>query len=534
MSLSSLIESMHLDFGPVDEPLHEGSEPYLFTYAFRDAEPDTLPTEQTFTGWTPFSAAEKAVVREILDEIEGFANVEFREAPGMDDPTIDFGKVDLGSNGRAGPRWGGVDGELRIYDAFAVFRSEIDLSTRPDLLRHEIGHTLGLKHPFENGETLPNRFQNNGFTVMSYTPDPDGEGDGDRYEILDVLALQYLWGASRSSEPRGRIVDLEGLADGAVVVVGPGDGVDAIVAGSTVLAAAIDLRPGTLSTLGGDALAAVAPGASVGTAVGGRGGDRLDGSNAGETFRGGGGSDVIVGRGGADEVRGGAGKDVLYGGRGADALFGGGGSDRIFGGIGFDEVFAGGGADTVFGGGGSDALRGGAGRDVLFGNRGDDALSGGGGADELRGGQGRDALFGGRNDDDLRGGGGGDALWGGTGGDVLRGERGNDLLRGQIGDDLLLGGGGDDVLSGGRGNDVLVGGAGTDAFQFARGGDRDVVRDFGRGDDTVVIRGLGSRSDVLRASEEVDGDVIVDFGRDALILRGTSLEAFEDALTVIG
>ena len=529
---SNLITAMHLDFGPVEVPLHEGTGPYVFTYAFRSSEPETLPTREEFDGWTGFGDAEKAVFREVFDEIEGFANVVFREAPGADDPVIDLGKVDLGTNGRAGPQWGFRGDELASYDSFAVYKSSIDLSTRPDLVRHEIGHALGLKHPFEGDVELPARYQNNGFTVMSYTPDPDGQGDGESYEILDVMALQFLWGANPSSAPEPGRIDMSRIEEDALAVASQGDGVDAIAAGDTSQRAKIDLRPGAFSSVGGEEVAAIAIGAAVDTAIGGRARDRLDGSGADETLVGRGGADVIVARDGADEIRGGFGDDRLFGGRGEDVIFGGGGADVIDAGLGFDTVFGGSGTDTIVGGSGFDTLRGGRGRDELFGNRGQDTLEGGGGADVLRGGGGADTLGGDRDGDVLLGGGGNDVLRGNTGADVLRGGQGADEIYGQIGDDTLFGGAGDDELAGGRGDDVLFGGGGADTFRFADGDGNDVIRDFGRGDDTVVIADLGSRQDVLDAAEERGSDVLVELEGQTLILRGTSLDAFEDGLII--
>ncbi len=532
MANDDLIEAMHFDFGPLKTPLHDGTDPYVFTYTFRDAEPDTLPTSRGYDGWTPFTVAEKATVREALGEIEGFANVVFREDPGARDPVIDFGKVDLGTNGQGGPLAGYRGDDLASYDAFAVFNSELDLSARPDVVRHEIGHALGLKHPFEGAAELPGRYQNNGYTVMSYTSDPAGEGDGETYEILDVLALQHLWGANPSAEPSSARVELAAIADGELAVVSKDDDVDAISAGDTSERVHIDLRPGTFSSIGGDDVAAIALDASVDTAVGGRGRDRLDGANADETLIGRDGADTIVARGGDDELRGGFGSDVLFGGRGEDTIFGGGGGDRIDAGLGFDKVFGGGGGDVIAGGSGRDWLSGGRGRDEIYGNRGNDTLIGGGGGDDLRGGQGGDRLLGDRHDDVLDGGDGNDALWGGTGADVLRGAKGFDRLYGQIGDDVLFGGAGGDVLAGGPGDDVVFGGAGADEFHFANGDGSDVIRDFGRGDNSVLIAGLGSRREILDATDEVDGDVIIELGGQTLTLMNTSIASFEDGLIV--
>jgi Ca2+-binding RTX toxin-like protein len=72
---------------------------------------------------------------------------------------------------------------------------------------HEIGHTLGLKHPFDTGSydspgtTLPRDKDNNTNTVMTYNANGKDSysafDDGQAVSLMpyDILALQYLYGA---------------------------------------------------------------------------------------------------------------------------------------------------------------------------------------------------------------------------------------------------------------------------------------------------------------------------------------------------
>jgi len=56
---------------------------------------------------------------------------------------------------------------------------------------HEVGHALGLKHPFQGAVVLPNNIDNTNYTVMSYnnsTPYPT------TYGPIDIAALRYLYG----------------------------------------------------------------------------------------------------------------------------------------------------------------------------------------------------------------------------------------------------------------------------------------------------------------------------------------------------
>ncbi len=86
--------------------------------------------------------------------------------------------------------------------------------------------------------------------------------------------------------------------------------------------------------LSGPALAVAA------TTNGGRGDDRLVGTNHADVLNGRGGDDTLYGQGGNDRLNGGAGDDYLLGGSGRDRLIGGPGRDVLIGGSGNDTIFA--------------------------------------------------------------------------------------------------------------------------------------------------------------------------------------------------
>jgi Ca2+-binding RTX toxin-like protein len=89
--------------------------------------------------------------------------------------------------------------------------------------------------------------------------------------------------------------------------------------------------------------------------VGGKGNDRLFGSDAANTISGGDGNDYIEGRGGADVIEGGGGNDEIHGGAGNDQIYGGPGADSMFGEGDNDFIHAKDGtADTVSGGDGTE------------------------------------------------------------------------------------------------------------------------------------------------------------------------------------
>ena len=105
-------------------------------------------------------------------------------------------------------------------------------------------------------------------------------------------------------------------------------------------------------------------------------------------------------------------------------------------------------------------------------------------------------------------------LNGGDGDDVLIGGAGNNHLVGGAGDDILIGGAGDDVLDGGDGDDVLIGGGGNDIFIGGEIVIQGFQAGFGAGDavDLSRVTGATDFNAVLAHAQDVNGDVVIDFG----------------------
>jgi Ca2+-binding RTX toxin-like protein len=97
------------------------------------------------------------------------------------------------------------------------------------------------------------------------------------------------------------------------------------------------------------------------------GGNRVDGTSAGDIMSGTADNDYINGHGGDDTINGFGGNDALLGETGNDILNGGTGTDYLYGG-----------ADNDF-------LQGGTGNDILFGNSGADLFIWGGGTNDADG-----------------------------------------------------------------------------------------------------------------------------------------------------
>lgn len=183
------------------------------------------------------------------------------------------------TNSQAGRQW------------WEVFVDGTELAGQADYLRyaylHELGHVLGLEHPFDaaDGDVFVSAdFRFSAYpedTVMAYRL-PLGGRWPTWFSDNDIEALVRLWGAGLQRY---------------------GDSDDQIVGG-----------------------------------------------NYSEKIAGAGGNDRIAGRAGHDSLFGGQGNDLLLGGPGADRLFGGAGDDTLRGGAGHDQLWGGLGDDELWGG----------------------------------------------------------------------------------------------------------------------------------------------------------------------------------------
>jgi len=214
-------------------------------------------------------------------------------------------------------------------------------------LLHEIGHALGLKHPFEStasGFTLDPAFDSESHTVMSYTSAPrstllqvTGTLSNYTYQIfqlapstlmpMDIEALQYLYGANTSTRTGNDIYQWANNPE-ILETVWDAGGTDTIDCTNQTLACLIDLTPGSYSSIGlrqtdaelrlgldipswftdplpadiynGSNNLAIAKGVVIEAAMGGSGNDVITGNGVSNTLSGGPGNDTLQGGAGFD------------------------------------------------------------------------------------------------------------------------------------------------------------------------------------------------------------------------------------------
>ena len=177
---------------------------------------------------------------------------------------------------------------------------------------HEIGHALGLKHPFDDGGNLRPTFAELGIgaldngldTVMSYNDAfPSSPSYANSYQItpmaLDILAIQRIYGANMSYHTGNDTYRL--LNDSMVRAVWDAGGIDTFDASALKSAVTIELTPGFMIDHGLYSRTAIAYGVTIENAIGGTGNDSLTGNAA---------DNRLDGRAGADVMTGGLGNDT--------------------------------------------------------------------------------------------------------------------------------------------------------------------------------------------------------------------------------
>ena len=577
--------------------------PSQFTYSIPTATSQWsgyAAGSEPFTSYSAFSAAQAASFRQAITLWDELIAPNFTEVA---DSGSSFGEIrvaftGIAQQGVAGYAYSGsprapgsqvgdiwIDNELTGQNFTPPAPGSQPTINGFEILLHEIGHTLGLKHPFE-GSPLPNGFDNLRYTVQSYTAAAQGvqvtfSGGGNSIGsasglvpvltpmLLDIAAAQAIYGADMTTRA-GNTVYTFNQNQYAFQSIYDAGGTDTIDLSGFTRASIVDLRPGSYSSIGlfsaaqqiafwTDQFPAFAT--FIAQQINGEPLLYTGVDNVGIAFTtvienaiGGSGNDEIQGNDAANDLRGGAGDDALDGGIGNDILDGGAGADRLIGGAGNDSFFADSASDIVFesAGGGTDTVTAragyylfanvenlllasgsggifGVGNDLansLTGNEGANLLIGGAGGDIVSGGAGGDALFGEGGADTLNGDAGIDYLVGGADADVLRGGADADALYGEDGDDQIDGGDSfsTDILVGGAGNDVLDGisGQANPDFDLMDGGAGNDIYQVDTGDD-LTFEGVGGGTDTVFANVPVAGAGVYLYANvENLVLLGTT------------
>jgi hypothetical protein len=307
---------------------------------FVDGYIDPVPDATGVSIYEPDTST-KASVRSALAEYEKVANLEFVEVVEQNNivGTMRFGLTDYDKPNAAA--WA-------VMPTAAAEGGDVWLKTVPPLneysgnytqgsgygfqtLLHEIGHALGLRHPFEGSPQLTT-LDNKKYTIMSYTDD-DTVGssaqalvNGENVYVisstpmyLDIAAIQSLYGTNMDYATGDDIYSFDPLVPFSKTIwdAGSSSG-DKLDFSNFTEDLVIDLRDGHSSTIptsswNMDENLWLAEGTFIENLVSGSGDDTIRGNDLDNIIIAGEGDDIITGYGGADTfvVKVGTGRDQI-------------------------------------------------------------------------------------------------------------------------------------------------------------------------------------------------------------------------------
>lgn len=156
------------------------------------------------------SYSDKAYFSEALSKWSAVANLNFvlvdDTATSVGDIRAGYSSISPGAQAHAYyPRPSASAGDVWFnVNGTSASSYWIEGSNENFTIIHELGHALGLKHPFEAGDInaiLSTATDTQSYTVMSYSVQAGGENTAFSFNpttpmILDIQAIQYIYGAN--------------------------------------------------------------------------------------------------------------------------------------------------------------------------------------------------------------------------------------------------------------------------------------------------------------------------------------------------
>jgi serralysin len=292
-------------------------------YCFPNAAPLHFSSDDR-DGFMPFNAQQKAFARQALAYISSVIDVRFVETVDAGAPAtivLANNAQDTSSGYAYYPYPEAVGSDVFLDTGTSKNLSPQDGTYAALTLIHELGHALGLKHPFArpnatggtaDGPYLSAVEEISQWSVMSYIDRP--EEYHLRYSPFDLAALQYLYGPSTAVTAN----NVYTLRTDATNFIWDGGGIDTIDGSGATQSINLYLEPGYRGYIG-----------SMSSLISTAGQITVNFGTVIENAKGGSGSDVLVGNSADNQLIGGDGNDTLKAYAGNNVLDGGNGLDAV-------------------------------------------------------------------------------------------------------------------------------------------------------------------------------------------------------------
>jgi hypothetical protein len=299
--------------------------PVQLSYSFMTQVPSDA-SEDDARGFKAMTADQQQAARDAMAKWASVANIVFTQVGSN-------GDIQLATNNQGSQSSGyaylpnGSSPTYLFTNNRDTFNTDFTAGTYgPTVLMHELGHTLGLKHPGDydstgssiDGPFLPESTDNGDYTVMSYNVNSGYNLEG-KYNITpmlyDIQAIQYLYGANMTYHAANDTYAYFSLS--APQCIWDAGGTDQLDFSACSTAVVINLNAGSFSsTTQGFNNISIAYNVTIEQAVAGSGGSTIICNNAGDLITGGAGADTITEGGGSDTINAGGGSDtVIFGAR---------------------------------------------------------------------------------------------------------------------------------------------------------------------------------------------------------------------------
>lgn len=223
------------------------------------------------TLWQSLNENQRESVREIILELNKYINIQLYEVDS--NGLIQFNLVYMDYDTAAFAFYPGDTYEylgdvfLNEYD-YNNIKNPIGLESKEygwSTIVHELGHALGLKHPFEDSVTLDSQYDNTQYTIMSYTEkqqyivdfmynSSNGEiiskyldNQSELYSLFDISALQAIYGVNSETNLEDSIYKFS-FDDYRFFTIWDAGGNDTIDLSSSSGNSTIDLNSGSLNS----------------------------------------------------------------------------------------------------------------------------------------------------------------------------------------------------------------------------------------------------------------------------------------------
>ena len=316
--------------------------------AFNTAQQNEMRSVyDTWSAYAPFDFEE--ITEAAAGEVVGDLRVAYMTNPALKAPGVAAFAYYPSASPIGGDTWYILDGVQNTGGSAALANNLTFAETTYGRMTalHEIGHSIGLSHPFDGGSSTGQTLTVNGYTddmrttVMSYTNSVDNFAyfesggslsSGSVYSntpmIYDIAAIEYLYGAITDTNAGDTTFALTNRLEIQTLVDSGGE--DTIDLSNMVYRSIVDLTPGSLSSIGyateseqeaywlnqgysnatsyissanlftGQDNLGIAFSATIENVIGSDGNDQVTGNGADNAIKGGLGDDVISGGSGTD------------------------------------------------------------------------------------------------------------------------------------------------------------------------------------------------------------------------------------------